>query len=184
MNTRSRMAVAALAAVLVAGPAVAGGRSGETWYVEAAVLAVQPLVEHVRVSEPRRHCRDERVERLVPRHGHGPRTETILGTVIGGAIGHNAADGDHRGAARLVGAIVGAAIGRDIGARRAPPRRVFTTERICDVEYVSYEEERVTGYRVVYRYNGRRRVTYTDTDPGATIRLRVHAAPIHYNGAH
>ena len=184
MKTSNGLAAAALAALLLAGPAVAGRDGGESWYVEAPVVSVEPLVRYVRVSTPERHCWHEEVERHVRERGRGPRTETIVGALVGGAVGHNIGDGDHRVAGRVAGAILGAAIGRDIGARRDRTRRIVTTERVCEVDYVSREEERIDGYRVVYRYDGRRFVTRTQHDPGPTIRVRVRVAPVHYNGRH
>jgi len=186
MNMRKLMTTAGLAGVLAVGAATAraGDRSGDAFYVNARVVDVQPDVRVVRVSTPDRVCWDEDVEHVVHDRRRGSNAPTVLGTLVGGAIGHNAARGHDRGAATFAGAALGALIGSDIGRQgRVEPRRVVTTERHCEVENHVHEEERITGYRVVYRYAGRTYVTHTDEDPGDTIRLRVHVAPIHYNDA-
>ena len=52
-------------------------------------------------------------------------------------------------------------------------------EPVCR-EVIEYtEEERVVGYDVAYRYNGRTYETRTDYDPGPSLRVRVDVAPEH-----
>lgn len=169
----------AVAAVLGASTAMAAGDyAGESFYIEAPVVSVRPLVEIVQVSTPQEICWNEQVQRHVRDHSRGPSTATIVGTVLGAAIGNNVAHGDDRKSARIAGALLGGAIGRDVGARNAPGRTFVTTERRCETEYVSEERERVSGYRVRYVYEGREFVTRTARDPGDTLRLRVSVAPI------
>lgn len=151
---------------------------GEAFYVEAPVVEVRPLIRVVEVSDPRRVCWDEEVERIVHDDRRGPSTGTVVGTVIGGAIGHNASKGRSRAAATAAGAVLGAVIGRDISrAHRGPPRRVIDTERHCEIERNVREEERIDGYRVFYRYAGRTFETRSDHDPGDTIRVQVRITP-------
>jgi len=180
MKRVTTIAGAAVAAILFASAATAAGRhGGQSYVITAPVVDVQPLVEVVQVSTPREVCRDERVEHYVEDRPRGPRTSTIVGTVLGAAIGNNVADSDDRSSARLAGALLGGAIGRDVGRRNADRRKVVSYEQRCDVEHVTHEEERVSGYRVRYRHDGRTFVTHTDRDPGDTVRLRVSVAPIH-----
>ena len=42
----------------------------------------------------------------------------------------------------------------------------------------SWEEERIIGYNIVYRYNGRTFETRTDFEPGSSLRVRVIISPI------
>jgi len=180
MKRLTTIAGAAVAAVLFTSTAMATSRHGGGSYViTAPVVDAQPLVEIVQVSTPREVCRDERVEHYVEDRPRGPRTSTIVGTVLGAAIGNNIVDGDDREGARIAGALLGGAIGRDVGRRKADRRRVVSYEQHCEIEHVTHEEERVSGYRVRYRYDGQTFVTRTDTHPGDTIRLRVSVAPIH-----
>lgn len=157
----------------------AGGYGGESYVINAPVVDVNPMFEIVEVSTPREVCRNERVEHYVDDGPRGPKTSTIMGTVLGAAIGNNIAKGDDRESARVAGALIGGAIGRDIGHRNAHKRKVVSHERRCEIEHVTHEEERISGYRVTYRHDGRTFVTRTRTDPGETLRLRVSVAPIH-----
>lgn len=182
--------VLVLGLALAAAPAAAGdyddydeyderhGYDGEAFYVDAPVVEVRPLIRVVEVSDPRRVCWNEEVERIVHDDRRGPSTGTVVGTVIGGAIGHNASKGRSRVAATAAGAVLGAVIGRDISrAHRGPPRRVIDTERRCEVERHVREEERIEGYRVFYRYAGRIFETRSRRDPGDTIRVQVRITP-------
>lgn len=180
MKRFNKLAGAALAAALCTSTALAAdGYATESYVVNAPVIDVKPMIEIVEVSTPREVCWNERVERHVDDSPRGPKTSTIVGTVLGAAIGNNIVKGDDRKSARVAGALVGGAIGRDIGHANARTRRVVSNERRCDVERVSREEERISGYRVTYQHNGRSFVTRTETDPGDTLRLRVSVAPIH-----
>lgn len=180
MTRFNRLAGTALAAALFTPAALAANRyAAESYVIDAPVIDVNPMIEIVEVSTPHEVCWNEPVERYVDDGPRGPKTSTIVGTVIGAAIGNNIARGDDRRSARVAGALLGGAIGRDIGHANAPGRRVVSNERRCDIEHVTREEERISGYRVTYEHDGRTFVTRTRTDPGNTVRLRVSVAPIH-----
>ena len=182
MKHSMKLAGLAVAAGLFSATTLAAGRyASESYVIEAPVVDVNPMVEIVEVSTPREVCWNERVRQHVEDRPRGPRTSTIVGTVLGAAIGNNIAKGDDRESARVAGALIGGAIGRDIGRQnaRGRGRTVVTNERRCEIEHVTHEEERISGYRVTYQYDGRTFVTRTETDPGNTLRLRVSVAPIH-----
>jgi uncharacterized protein YcfJ len=48
----------------------------------------------------------------------------------------------------------------------------------CHTVESSYSEERVVGYRVVYRYNGRTYETELPEDPGRSLRVQVDVRPV------
>lgn len=180
MKRFNMIAGTALATILATSTALAAnGYSAESYVINAPVVDVNPMIEIVEVSTPREVCWNERVEHHVDDGPRGPKTSTIVGTVLGAAIGNNIAKGDDRKSARVAGALLGGAIGRDIGYRNGRGRTVVSNERRCEIERVTHEEERISGYRVTYQYNGRTFVTRTDTDPGDTLRLRVSVTPIH-----
>lgn len=180
MKRFNMLAGTALAAALFTSTALAAdGYEAESYIINVPVVDVRPMIEIVEVSTPREVCRDERVEHYVDDGPRGPKTSTIVGTVVGAAIGNNIVEGKDRESARIAGALLGGAIGRNIGHRNAHKRKVVSYERRCEIEHVSHEEERISGYRVSYRYDGRTFVTRTRTDPGDTLRLRVSVAPIH-----
>lgn len=150
-------------------------------YDYAKVIDVQPLTRQVRVSTPQRECWDETryddrgsYGRPVARNSAG---STLLGAVIGAAVGNQIGHGDGRRAATAAGAIIGAGIGNANAGRRngydqPPPPRAYTVQR-CETQYREDVQERIDGYRVTYVYNGRRGVTEMPNRPGDRIRVRV-----------
>ena len=81
----------------------------------------------------------------------------------------------------IVGTLVGSAIGHDAAVRRQRRDGYETysrTEERCRTSYSLDREERVDGYQVTYRYRGRSFTTRTDTHPGERIRVRVSVTPL------
>jgi uncharacterized protein YcfJ len=157
-------------------------------YAYARVVDVDPIVNRVRVSTPRRECWTEtRYEEVSYTERTGPRRgsagQMILGGIIGAAIGNQIGSGDGRRAATVAGAVIGSAIGHDVGDRRnGGSQRVVTESRPyeaerCEVRYDEEFEERIEGYRVTYVYNGIRQTTQLPYDPGDRIRVRVDVHP-------
>lgn len=136
-------------------------------YDKARVVEVQPIMEVVQVPTEHRECWTEEVHGSRTRRSHGG---TVLGGIIGGVIGNHMGKGD--ASATAAGTIIGAAVGHDADRSTydEPYRR---SERRCEVREEYYEEERVSGYRVTYRYRGETYTTRMDHDPGRFVRLRV-----------
>jgi len=159
-------------------------RDDDGGYDYAKVVDVQPLTRQVRVSSPQRECWDE--TRYDDRDYGPPRARnaggsTLLGAVIGAAIGNQIGHGDGRRAATAAGAIIGAGIGNAQAGRRngydqPPPPRAYTVQR-CETHYNEDVQERIDGYRVTYVYHGRRGVTQLPYKPGDRIRVRVDVSP-------
>ena len=156
----------------------------DSGYDYAKVIDVEPLTRRVRVSAPQRECWDE--TRYDERDYGPPRARnaggsTLLGAVIGAAIGNQIGHGDGRRAATAAGAIIGAGVGNNAAGRRngydqPPPPRAYTVQR-CETSYREDVQERVDGYRVTYVYQGRRGVTELPYRPGDRIRVRVDVSP-------
>ena len=148
----------------------------------ARVVNVEPIVHRVRVSTPQQECWSE--DRPVYSNGSGTvARSTLLGGLIGAAVGHGL--GDHHGrdpVAVIGGSLIGAAIGNSIGVDRAERRGEYRevgyqpVER-CTVTYHESWEERVDGYRVTYVYHGREHTTRMPYDPGQHIRVNVDVTP-------
>lgn len=185
-RTSTRIAVAAVA-LAVSTASLAGGRrhGDEAYYVWAKVVDVQPIVRVVQVTTPNRVCWDETV-RHVQHGGDGghSKTPTVLGGIIGGVIGNQFGSGRGRDAATVAGVLLGASVGSDYSRQHRRPaasRVYYTTEQRCEIENVVHEEERIDGYRVTYRYQGRTFTTRSPVDPGDSIRVRVQVEPVAYN---
>jgi len=148
-------------------------------YEYAPVTRVQPIIRQVVVDTPRRECWDE--SRYVQSRPHisdpavGGRT--LLGSIIGGVVGHQFGSGSGRDAATVAGAVIGAGVGYDSAARRYPSGGREDVVQRCDVRYEQQYEERIEGYQVSYRINGREYDTQLPYDPGDRIRVRVSVVP-------
>jgi uncharacterized protein YcfJ len=146
-------------------------------------------------QEPVRYVTRERDydDRRYARSGPGTATSTVLGGIVGAAIGRQFGDGDGRRAATAAGALLGGAIAND----RSRQREMYGNDgygygggygRAYERETVRYEQrcrsvedyradDRVVGYRVTYDYNGHVGTTTTSYHPGDTLRVRVDVTP-------
>lgn len=138
-------------------------------YAYAQVLDVSPVLQDVRVPQTVERCDEyERVGRTPPRSTGG----TVLGAIIGGALGNQVGSGSGRAAATLAGAVVGGAIGREAGSEA----EVGSETRCHAVEEYTLEPQ-VVGYDVEYRYRGEVFVSRLDYNPGDRLRIRVAVTP-------
>ena len=190
--TGSMTFVGLLGVAILSFPAagVADNRRNDSnsYYDYARVTHVQPVTRIVQVSTPHEVCWNERVRTVSDNGRRGRRRDrefapTVLGGIIGGVVGNQFGGGRGNKAMTVAGALLGASIGRDASVRNhqnygRPARVSYTTERRCEVEQVTHEEERIDGYRVSYRFRGRDYVTRMNTDPGDQIRVRVEVDPV------
>ncbi len=139
----------------------------------AKVIDVEPVYRTVQVTEPERSCWEEEVDHYVP--GERRYTGTVLGGIIGGVVANSVSRGRGRGkdAATLAGTLLGGAIGHDLTRTGHSGRVVTSRERHCEVIQHTYEEERLEGYDVTYRYKGRIFHTFTEEHPGERIPVSV-----------
>ena len=120
----------------------------------------------------------------------GSNIATVIGGIVGAAIGSQVGGGSARYATAAIGSMVGGMAGREIyesGQRDRYASRTGTV-RVCDpVPYGGYgggtygssrvSDNRVAGYDVTYEYAGREFHTRTDYHPGDRIRVRVEVRP-------
>ncbi|WP_339859570.1 glycine zipper 2TM domain-containing protein [Pseudohongiella acticola] len=151
----------------------------QTQYVYADVLESRPIYQAVTVSAPREECWQEQVQ-VRDSHRSGSRTPALISAIVGGAIGNAVGNNSSsRKVGTVVGAVLGHSVGRDIVAansRHEPAR--YETVQHCKVVDEYYDEERLMGYQVRYRYNGEDFSVRMDDDPGEQIRLRVQVEPV------
>jgi len=141
----------------------------------ADVLRVDPVYDYVRTSRPERECYDDRVTRHEDTRSNSTGA-TVLGAIIGGALGNQVGKGDGRKAATIAGAVVGGTIGNK--SARGEDRTYSDVERHCrDTESGGAEERRIVGYDVEYRYRGETYMSRLAYDPGERIRVRVSVTP-------
>ena len=190
MNAKSRIAALAIAAMLAGTSATAladhddrydnRGRDGRAQYDYAKVLSSEPIINYVTVTTPVRECWEETQYYTVDRRAYGTGGGTLVGAVLGGVIGHQFGSGRGNDAATVAGTLIGAAIGNDVALRKqgypAVEQHSRPVER-CETRYREHREERIKGYRVVYRYHGQKYMTEMPYDPGERIRVRVDVRP-------
>lgn len=167
----------ALGGLLLAGLANA---EPEQHYEYATVLSSIPVKEIIIRQEPQQQCWQQPVVEHRPPARQSSSTGTILGGILGAAIGNEL--GHHKRnkqVGAVAGALLGASIGNDLSRSHqthAQPR--YRQELRCNTLYREVEEERVIGYRVRYRYQGQTHTTQLPYDPGDTLRLRVSLEPV------
>ena len=181
MNAKTRIASIALIAMLFGSTAWAddGYRNGRAKYDYAKVISAEPIINYVTVKTPVRECWEEMQYYTVDRKARNRGGSTLLGAIIGGVVGHQIGSGRGNDAATVAGTLIGAAIGNEAGNDRHGTdveRHARPVER-CETRYRSHQEERIDGYRVLYRYHGQKYVTEMPYDPGNRIKVRVDIRP-------
>lgn len=182
MKTAIRPSGAVLATALTATLTIAAAIAARPAYAEefvdqARVISVAP--EYERVNTPRQECYDD----YEPRAGYDAPQEhsyggAVLGGVAGAIVGNQVGQGHGREAATALGAVTGALVGDRMQNRDYRDTREPRVVRRCrDVGQI---ENRITGYRVVYEYGGRRYATVTPNNPGNFLRVRVSVDPYEY----
>lgn len=147
----------------------------------AQVLSAEPIYRQVRVSAPRRECWDEQLTYREPAHAYGDNAAgAILGGIIGGVAGHQIGGGHGNDIATAVGAVVGAGLGSSVGGYDPGGYTRTGYETRCTTVDGTHYEQRVDGYEVTYRYNGRIYNTTLPYDPGNRLAVHVDVRPAAY----
>lgn len=115
----------------------------------------------------------------------GRTMATVIGGVLGAAIGSQVGGGSARYATSAIGSMVGGMAGRQVyeSTRRTPTPSGTVT--VCDPVPVNsgtygantYNAGGVNAYDVTYEYGGRQYTTRTNYNPGNQIRVRVDVRP-------
>ena len=155
----------AVAAVPVA--AQSYGPEAASYAAQARVVSAVP-VRQVMASAPRQECWTEHEES----RGGNRAAGAVLGGIAGGLIGHQIGSGSGNTAATIAGALGGAAVGNEVGRRSGGDARAIERCRT-----VSDSDERVVGYDVVYRFQGREFTARLPYDPGPEIPVDVTVTP-------
>ena len=178
MKTRKTMTLAATAAILLG---AASNASADAQYAYAKVLSAEPIIRYVTVTTPVRECWQDTEYYTVEHRPRDAGASTLAGALIGGVIGHQFGSGRGNDAATVAGTLIGAAIASDAAYKRN--REGYETVqysrpvRRCESRLQEHREERIDGYRVVYRYQGQKYMTEMPYDPGNRLRVRVDIRP-------
>jgi len=141
----------------------------------ARVTYIEPIYKTVRVSSPEEQC-----YRKPARHSHRNQnqsyTSTIGGSIVGGVIGNQFGGGNGKKIMTVAGALLGGSIGNDL--RQHPNTYSHKTHRNkCHITQRYYNEERISGYLVTYKYKGKRYTTEMDHRPGKHLPVEVTVRP-------
>jgi len=149
---------------------------GDVYFEEARVIRVDPIYTTVRVEIPQEECYQQEVRSPVyNNHSNGT---ALVGGVIGGIVGHKLGHG--KGGATIAGTILGAAIGKSAGRDGDRYSEHVSYEDRCTTRVSYRTEERIDGYHVTYRYNGKVFTTRMDRHPGEQLSVRVQVSPVVY----
>ncbi len=183
--------LAIFSAIVIVSPARADTQeSSDTYFDQAKVLSAVPVYRTVRVGTPRRECRQVPV--TYSNRGHGGKsyksaTPIVLGSIVGAAIGNQFGRGKGKTVGTIAGGVLGGSVARDAQYRYgnrshgyANGHAAASTTTRCNTYEDYRNEERIDGYSVKYRYNGRVYQTRTDTDPGKRMQVKVSVVPAEY----
>ena len=145
-------------------------------YHKARVISAEPITRLVRVAVPQQECYTEEV--ITPVYSARSDGAALVGGIIGGVLGHNLGDGRH--GATVAGTIIGAAVGKSVTRHHDRYYEQVNLVDRCEMRTTYHMEERIEGYHVTYRYQGRVFTTRTEHDPGKFIPVRVEVSPVRY----
>ena len=95
---------------------------------------------------------------------------TVIGGVAGGLLGSTIGGGTGRTVATVAGAAGGAYAGNQVQKNMQKKDVVTTTERRCKT--VNDKSQKLLGYDVTYRLEGKEGVLRTSFKPGATLPVK------------
>jgi uncharacterized protein YcfJ len=150
------------------------GASGVTGYNTltkpkvAEVVAVKEVTETV--STPRERCEDVQVRRQAPVQDQQRVAGTLAGGLAGGLLGSAVGRGNGNTLATVAGAVAGGYAGNQVQKNLQQKDVVATTERRCKT--VSEKSQKVIGYNVTYRLDGKDGTVRTSFKPGATLPVK------------
>ena len=135
----------------------------------AEVVAVKEIMKTIKT--PREVCEDVQVQEQAPVQDSNRITGTVIGGVAGGVLGHQLGHGRKgKKIATAAGAVGGALVGNQVQKGMQDSDVVTTTKRVCKTVYD--ESQKVVGYRVTYRLEGKEGVVRTSFRPGATLPVK------------
>ncbi len=168
------------AAAILTALATSAGASQNSFRDRAQVTNVHEVVKTYENRTPRQSCYTEQVAYQEPvARGRKSHTGTILGAVIGGALGNELGHRKrNKQAGTAIGAILGGSIGRDISHKPQKYVTRYRDEQRCNTTTEISYDERVVGYDVTYRYNGQSYTTRMQREPGHSIKVKVAVTPV------
>ena len=161
------MAVGGIAMVMLGAGAV-GGYKAMTKPQFADVVAVKDVVETV--VTPREKCEDVQVQHQAPVKDQNRIAGTVVGGLAGGLLGSTIGGGKGKTIATVAGAAAGGYAGNQVQKNMQEKDVVTKTEHRCKT--VNEKSQKVVGYTVTYRLDGRVGVTRMSFKPGPQLPVK------------
>ena len=161
------MAVGGIAMVVLGSGAVTGYKvmMKPTF---ADVVAVKEVTETV--LTPHESCEDVQVQHRAPVKDEHRIAGTVAGGLAGGLLGSVVGGGKGKTLATVAGAAAGGYAGNRVQKNMQDKDVVTTTEHRCKT--VNEKSQKVVGYNVSYRLEGKDGVVRTSFKPGSTLPVK------------
>lgn len=161
------MAVGGLAMVVLGAGAVTGYKTlNEPTFAD--VVAVKEVTETV--VSPRERCENVAVRHQAPVQDPQRIAGTAIGGVAGGLLGSQIGGGSGKTLATIAGAAAGGYAGNRVQKNMQDSNVTTTTERRCRT--VNEKSQKVVGYNVTYRLDGKEGMVQMPYRPGATLPVK------------
>ena len=161
------MAVGGIAMVVLGSGAVTGYKV-MTKPTFADVVAVKDVVETV--VTPQEKCEDVQVQQQAPVKDQHRIAGTVVGGLAGGLLGSTIGGGKGKTVATVAGAAAGGYAGNQVQKNMQEKDVVTKTEHRCKT--VNEKSQKVVGYNVTYRLDGKEASTRMSFKPGATLPVK------------
>ena len=161
------IAVGGVAMVMLGAGAVTG-YSSLTKPKFADVVAVKEVTQTV--VTPREQCEDVQVQHQAPVKDEHRIAGTVVGGVAGGLLGSTIGGGKGKTLATVAGAAAGGFAGNQVQKNMQQKDVVTTTEHRCKT--VHDKSQKVVGYKVTYRLDGKDGEVQTSFKPGAKLPVK------------
>lgn len=150
------------------------GASGVTGYKTltkpkfAEVVAVKEVTQTV--VTPREHCEDVQVRHQAPVKDERRIAGTVVGGLAGGLLGSAVGGGKGKTLATVAGAAAGGYAGNQVQKNMQQTDVVTTSERRCKT--LNEKSQKVVGYNVTYRLDGKDGIVQMPFKPGPTLPVK------------
>lgn len=134
----------------------------------AEVVTAKEIFEVV--VTPREQCEDVQVQKQAPVKDQHRIAGTAIGAVAGGLLGSTVGGGKGKTAATVVGAAAGGYAGNQVQKNMQRKDVTTATERRCRT--VQDKTQKLVGYNVTYRLDGKQGAVRTSFKPGATLPVK------------
>ncbi len=161
------LAVGGVAMVVLGAGAVTGYKT-MTKPQFAEVVAAKEVFETV--VTPREKCENVQVQHQAPVKDEKRVAGSVVGAIAGGLLGSTIGGGDGKKLATVAGAAAGGYAGNRVQKNLQEKDVTTTTEQRCRT--VSEKSQKLVGYNVTYRLDGKEGVVRTSFKPGATLPVK------------